>query len=79
MKNGIIEALRYEAEGALKKYNDELNYMDALLAHPAMNEQQIINQINKLRSANSALTGAFAKLHEITDSIALALIDYPRN
>ena len=79
MKNGIIDALRYEAEGALKKYNDELNYMDALLAHPTMNEKQICDQIDKLRCANTALTAALAKLHGITEDIALAFIDYPMN
>ena len=79
MKNGIIEALRYEAEGALKKYNEELNYMDALLAHPTMNEKQICDQIDKLRCANTALMTALAKLHGITEDIALAFIDYPMN
>lgn len=79
MKNGIIEALRYEAESALKKYNNELSYMDTLLAHPAMNEKQIIEQLDKLKSANIALTSALAKLHGITEDIALAFIDYPMN
>ena len=51
--------------------------MDALLAHPTMNEKQICDQIIKLGRANAVLTDALAKLHRITGEIAFTFINYP--